>query len=224
MSTPTTALYSWKASGLPRKGWSCIDVEDHEEPAFECELCGNPEVRFVHVMVHGSVEQPLRVGCVCAEHLEQDYAAPRQRERIARNTAARRARLKARHELAREHWTNPRTWRTSSKGNLWRKAVGLHVVVFPNPWRGAEWKLAIGDQLGTWSYRSAEDAMARAFDRLFPIRRLLAEAPALLVDEVLVLLQLEPGRPPLPRIIDNLACDVGRPAALSAVYVAANMR
>src|SRR4051794_41354657 len=105
----------WDRPGIPRKGWSNVAIEDMEEPCFQCELCGYPEVRFVHVMTHPGFVGELRVGCVCAGHLEGDYAAAKDRERKARNAASRRDRLRARHELCLENWCQSPRWVVTAK-------------------------------------------------------------------------------------------------------------
>jgi hypothetical protein len=151
----------WDRPGIPRKGWSCLDVEDHEEPDFQCELCGYPEVRFVHVMEHPEFPGPLLVGCVCAGHMEGDYAAPREREREARNRAQRRQR-----------WCRSTFWRTSAKGNLWRKVGGVRVVIFPSPRGDGRWRAMIGERYGALSHPTPQAAMLAVFNRLFPPNRL----------------------------------------------------
>jgi hypothetical protein len=166
----------WRA-GLPRKGWACLAVVDHEEPEFTCQLCGYNAVRFVHVMAHDSHPGELRVGCVCAGHLEEDYAAPRQRERVARNAASRRARVRERHRAARAAWVDL-GWRTSAKGNLWRGAGAGRVVILEDTWRPGWWKAAIGDQFGSVSHPTAEAAMLDVFDVIFPLDRLLRDVSA----------------------------------------------
>jgi hypothetical protein len=50
------------------------------------------------------------------------------------------------------------------------------------------------------------------------------EPPGPLVLQVLATILQEPGRPPIGKVIDHVALDVGRPVALSAVLTAALMR
>jgi hypothetical protein len=167
--------YRWDRPGIPHKGWSCSDVEDMGEPCFECELCGYPEVRFVHVMGHPEYAGELRVGCVCAGHLEGDYAAAKDRERGARNAAARRDRLAARHRRAREDWADLSRWRVSEKGNYSRRSPAGRVTLFPDRYRPGGWKAVIGDRFGSVSYAGPEDAALGTFARIFPLRRLQAD-------------------------------------------------
>ena len=51
-----------------------------------------------------------------------------------------------------------------------------------------------------------------------------AEAPPPLVVLALQVLMQEPGRRPLGKVVDDLACDVERPIALAAVRTAALLR
>ncbi|MBV8076423.1 MAG: hypothetical protein JO284_08500 [Planctomycetaceae bacterium] len=171
-------MYRWDRPDLPHKGWLCVDLVDHEEPEFACEMCGNPEVRYEHVMAHPDVPGTIGAGCVCAGHMEEDDRAARERERVARNVAARRARLQARHAQALARWADPDAWRVSEKGNYWRKARGVRVTVFRDPRTPAAWRAAIGDRFGTRTYTTAEAAMRGVFDRLFPLRRLEGDLAA----------------------------------------------
>jgi hypothetical protein len=156
--------YHWERPGVPHRGWSNLDVEDMGEPSFQCEMCGYPEVRFVHTMQHPDHPKELRVGCVCAGHMEEDYEAAQRRERSARNTARRRANYMRR----RAKWTSPGAWRWSQRGNLWRKVKGVVVAVFPNQDREDTWKGMIGEEFGTLTHPTRERAMLAIFDRLFP--------------------------------------------------------
>ena len=89
---------TWNKEGIPHKGWHCIDVEDladlvdgtEEIPYEQCEICGNERIRFVHLMQHPDYPHKLRVGCVCAEKMSDDYVNPRKAEDTLRKRASRR--------------------------------------------------------------------------------------------------------------------------------------
>lgn len=166
----------WDRPDLPRKGWSNVDVEDMEEPCFECEFCRYPEVRFVHVMTHPEYRGALRVGCVCAGHLEENYAAARDRERRARNTATRRDYMRRRYDRALALWDLD--WDVTPKGNLFRRSRHLNLTVFPDPRRPGRWKAVIGERFGTISYPTRDDAVRGIFRRLFPWERLVRDFEA----------------------------------------------
>ena len=74
----------WSQAGVPHRGWTCIGVDDLEEPDHICEMCEHAEVRYVHVMTHPDYEGELLVGSKSelARHLgatvEQVPEAPDQ--------------------------------------------------------------------------------------------------------------------------------------------------
>jgi hypothetical protein len=73
----------WSQAGVPHRGWTCIGVDDLEEPDHTCEMCEHAEVRYVHVMTHpdyGGGEAELLVGCICAGRMEEDYQQAKERE------------------------------------------------------------------------------------------------------------------------------------------------
>lgn len=108
----------WSQQGVPHKGWSCIGVEDLERPDATCEMCETQAIRYVHSMTHPDYEGELGVGCVCAEKMEEDYEAPRRRERALRASTQRRKR-----------WLT-RTWKTSAKGNSYLNTDGFNITIF----------------------------------------------------------------------------------------------
>ena len=115
----------WGQPGVPHKGWQCVDCYDScvdgEELHMTCEMCETQAIRYVHAMRHKDYPDDLECGCICAEHMEADYEAPRERERVLRNTAQRRLK-----------WFS-RNWQVSWKGNSFLNAHGLNIVVFKKP-------------------------------------------------------------------------------------------
>jgi hypothetical protein len=109
----------WSQSGVPHKGWTCIDIEDLGEPSATCEMCETQEIRYVHHMQHPNYPEILGCGCVCAGHMESDYEGARQREKVLRNAGARRRK-----------WLT-RDWRVSRNGNPFLNADGYNIVVYP---------------------------------------------------------------------------------------------
>jgi hypothetical protein len=114
-----TATGKWTQPGVPHKGWACVDIEDLGSPDHVCEMCELADVRYVHVMEHPAYIGPLRVGCICAGHMEEDPVGARRREAAFKAIRKRRARW-----LARE-------WQTSRAGNPYLNADGFNVVVYP---------------------------------------------------------------------------------------------
>jgi hypothetical protein len=122
----------WSKAGVPRKGWTCIDVEDLGEPSAICEMCETQAIRYVHHMQHPSYPDALGCGCVCAGHMEENYEGARQRERALRNASARR-----RRRLTRD-------WRISRNRNPFLNADGYNVVVYP---AGRGWSFRVSNRL-----------------------------------------------------------------------------
>jgi hypothetical protein len=63
----------WKKKDVPHKGWKNEGYEDLEEPIHVCDMCGQKEIRHVHILSHPSLLQRFRVGRICADHMTNDY-------------------------------------------------------------------------------------------------------------------------------------------------------
>lgn len=146
----------WSQAGVPHQGWRCLEVEDLGSPDAICEMCETQEIRYVHHMEHPNYEGGLGVGCVCAEHMEEDYEAPRRREAKLRNATQRRRR-----------WLH-RKWRVSVKGNPFLNTDGFNITVFRKPngrWGGRLEDRATGRFiLSRREYLTEDQAKLAAFD------------------------------------------------------------
>jgi hypothetical protein len=145
----------WSKSGVPHKGWTCVDIEDLGEPRETCAMC-ETQIRFIHHMTHPDYPESLAVGCICAGHMEGDYAAARQRENQLRKTSTRRSR-----------WLT-RKWRTSSQGNHFLNTDGYNIVVF-SKWNGMGFRINTPDGRSLFSrssYPTLERAKLAAFEAL----------------------------------------------------------
>jgi hypothetical protein len=67
----------WEVAGVPHKGWRLIGVADLEEAIGVCEFCGKSDIRYLHTIQHNDYPGDVAVGCVCCEHLTEDYIRPR---------------------------------------------------------------------------------------------------------------------------------------------------
>jgi hypothetical protein len=144
---------------LPRKGWVLTDTLDHGAADFTCENCGYPHVRYKHHLKNERMRKEVVVGCVCAEHLTQDFTTPRLRERTLKGRAGRRLR-----------WPTL-NWVYSAKGNLRLKKKGMIFVLKRGrlggwavsylPHEGAEWV-----QIPGWR-NNPDDAKLAAFDAVY---------------------------------------------------------
>lgn len=113
-----TTFGKWSQAGVPKKGWSCIGIEDLGEPSAQCQMCEDKKIRYVHLMEHPNYPEALECGCVCAGKMEEDYSGAQKREEVVKNAARRRSRWLA------------RKWKVSQSGNHYVKTDGFHIVVF----------------------------------------------------------------------------------------------
>ena len=96
-------------------------------------MCESAQIRCAHHMRHPDYPLELIVGCLCAGHMEEDYAAPSAREAELRKTIA-----------AKSKWLS-RKWRTSQRGNSFLKTRdGFHIVVWQN--HDASWSGKVTDR------------------------------------------------------------------------------
>lgn len=108
----------WSQPGVPHKGWQFQSMEDLGEPSETCQMCETQTIRYVHYMQHPDYEGVLGVGCVCAERMEENYTAPKERENQLRQKAPRLTK-----------WMQ-REWRRSSKGNAFINHMGFNIVLY----------------------------------------------------------------------------------------------
>jgi hypothetical protein len=146
----------WSGAGVPKKGWTCVGVEDLGSPEATCEMCEVQEIRYVHTMSHPDYAADLHVGCVCAEKMEEDYVRPRLREKALRSAAGRKKR-----------WLS-RTWRVSARGNPYLNTDGFNITVFRHDggsWGGRIEERATGRSVTSKRrYATHDAAKLAAFD------------------------------------------------------------
>jgi hypothetical protein len=120
-------------------------------------MCESIEIRYAHYMEHANYPDVISVGCVCAEHLEQDYIRPQQREGRLKSAARRR-----------KTWA-ARKWYVSARGNSYLNTDGFNITVFQ---RGAGFRLSVSSRetnntyWGRKDFPSEEAAKTAAFDAL----------------------------------------------------------
>lgn len=147
----------WSVSGVPHKGWICVDIEDLGEPSIECEMCESQLIRYVHHMEHTNYPEILQAGCICAGHMEENLTASRTREASMKSRAGKRSR-----------WLS-RKWKISGKGNPYITADSYRITVYP---RGNGWACtvaAVDDSLVQHSRRNfgtINEAKLAAFDQI----------------------------------------------------------
>jgi hypothetical protein len=143
----------WNDPAVPHKGWTCMDIEDLEEPVGICEMCENQEVRYVHIMEHPDYPETIRARCDCAGAMEEDSKRACKREQTLKNSATRRG-----------YWLQ-RTWRTSAKGNSYLNTDGFNIVIFKHS-RGWTYRITDREADKSWiasqSYESEDCGLRQA--------------------------------------------------------------
>ena len=151
-------MNKWDQKNIPHKGWSCQGVEDlgadvfvGEEIEYEsCQMCGQEKIRFVHIMEHNQYPDTLRVGCICAEKMSNDYIYPKQKERNLKNKA-----------LRRKKWLT-RTWRVSEKGNEYLNIRGYNIGVYKTKY--GKWGWWVDQLFSRKDYNTKDEAKLKLFD------------------------------------------------------------
>lgn len=160
MTQEHTSRGKWSQPGVPHKGWTCVGIEDLEEPSQICEMCESVEIRYVHQMEHPEYPAILSVGCVCAEHMEGDYVRPREREATLRKASRRRS-----------NWQK-RKWKLSQSGTCYLNTDGFNLQVYTVTGRAPGWMISVVNRSsllrrqGRKSYTSVDEAKRAAFDAL----------------------------------------------------------
>jgi hypothetical protein len=78
-------------------------MEDLSAPDEICEMCEFAEIRYVHIMQHPDYPETLRVGCVCAENMGDEYARDREKD-FRKESRARKANPEKAHKLDAMEW------------------------------------------------------------------------------------------------------------------------
>src|SRR5271166_4778517 len=100
-------------------------------------MCETKTIRYVHTMTHPHYATELKVACVCAGKVENDYVGPRLRESKLRSIADRKKR-----------WLTRRGWKISARGNAYLNTDGFNITIFSyadGSWGGCIKKRHTGD-------------------------------------------------------------------------------
>lgn len=151
-------LRRWRTD-VPRKGFVLVDVIDLGRDYSKCEMCGHAPVRYQHHVLHTERNVHLRVGCICAEKLTEDYGdtGPAATEKRLKSAAAKKALKQARRRQQLENTC----WRKSKKGHWWAKIDGKLIVIVPSK-REDTYRLCIDGEFGRRSYLTQEAAQEGA--------------------------------------------------------------
>lgn len=154
----------WDKEDIPHKGWVYVGIEDLAEgmngfggdiPYEQCEMCGNERIRYVHILKHPDYKGEIRVGCVCAEKMTEDYSNPNATEREVKN------RYNRRKNFFRKEWT------LKSNGNYTLRYKGKNITIMKSKY-GPSWGVAYDGEF-RWDYkgkkiRSLDVAKSLAFE------------------------------------------------------------
>jgi hypothetical protein len=110
----------WDKKDVPQKGWTCIGMDDVGSSLESCEMCDQHNVRYVHIMTHENYPVDLRVGCHCAEHMEEDYVNPKIRDNRLRNRSS------------RKNTFMKKEWYKRSNGNYTLKFKDYTLTIMPS--------------------------------------------------------------------------------------------
>lgn len=161
-------LGKWGQPGVPHRGWEYVegydcagdDLAAASDSMRECEMCETMMIRYVTVLRHDDYPDALHCGCVCAEHMTQDYQGIRARDHKVRLRGQRRARYPRRKQ-----------WQTSGKGTMHIHSDEGHAMVFANKF-GDGWKIGVtpkfekDTRFGKRVYSTERDAKLACFDYL----------------------------------------------------------
>jgi hypothetical protein len=149
----------WKQKDIPHKGWTLISVIDvredgqsEEETDYEnCMMCGKEKIRYVHIVDHPEVYEDYRVGCVCSEHLTDDYVNPKRLEQKLRNRTSKR-----------KNWIK-KEWKRSPKGNYYINFEEHHLIIYKDK-KTNKYKVKIGEIFGNKIFDTIEKAKVAVFN------------------------------------------------------------
>lgn len=143
----------WDNKGILHKGWTCVEMidlgEDADDMDFEtrkselyeqCQMCNQEGIRYVHIMEHPAYDGQLRVGCVCAEKMENDYSTPRERENAMKNRHYRKMNF-----LKRD-------WQSRANGYLVLKYKGKYITIMRSKFNQTEFGVAYNGEF-IWHYQ-----------------------------------------------------------------------
>lgn len=143
MNTVEESISRWKDNGLPRKGWTLIDVVDNEETLLSCHWCGT-SIRYSHHIFHEEIKMHSVAGCICAGHLTNDYETSHKKETLLKNIAS-----------MSKRWVGSKRWNVTVNGNYFRRDQIEYILIFRKD-RG--WKIKIGHMWGEKVYDTVREA------------------------------------------------------------------
>lgn len=150
----TDSPSKWKNNGLPRKGWKIHDVIDLDSANGECEWCGT-SIRYVHHLIHAD-DLETKCGCICAEHLTDDYINPRKMEKDLK------AKLRAKKTELKKFLRSFKLGKKSFYSHFF--GINKFIIIFKR--QDGNYYLKIGEQWGSNAYSDFNAAKLAAYQFL----------------------------------------------------------
>jgi hypothetical protein len=164
----------WNGEIVPDKGWTCKEVIDkYGESRFftfnaqigefyeKCQACGKENIRYVHVMKHPEYPKLLRVGSICAGHMEDNSDAPKERERKVTN----RQNLKM-NFLSKD-------WKYSKNDNQYLMYNGKCITIMKSKYNSSEYGIMYDEkyysEYNRMKFKNLTDAKFAAFEIVNPL-------------------------------------------------------
>ena len=168
----------WKEKDLPTRGWAYGEVVDlfetgdvHGNGAAQinthCQMCGEKQIRFVHVLHHRDCNHAMRVGCVCAGKMTGDTNGAQSRER----------KQKSRSNLQKK-WSKLPQWKDKSIASFLDKTKNGKKVEIMLINLGDGWKVSLKTDHTTHSIPTSKSssgfpcrasAKSAAFDKFWEL-------------------------------------------------------
>lgn len=149
-----------------------MDIEDTGERESGCEWCGTA-LRYIYHLEH-SEGITTTAGCVCTEHLCEDYTLPKEMLKKHKAELSKKSRAEKKREKAAAAWRASLEeirvgigWRQSEKGNYWvgLKDKGIATVFLT---RNGQWKWVCNDVFSDVEYPTPLDAQWAFMEEMYP--------------------------------------------------------
>ena len=135
----------WKLPGVPQKGWTLQKIEDTGSVHETCMMCGQEELRFVHVMSHPDMKRHFRVGERCAGRMIEEYLVPESRRK----------------------WR----WRISAHGNHYLRLQGNYLLIYHDIRRN-HFKVKLEDSFDRKTFSDLLSAKARMIETVNHLKKI----------------------------------------------------
>jgi len=127
----------------------------------KCQACGKDHVRFIHIMEHPEYPKSLRVGSVCAEHLEDNSDAPNERER----------KIISRQKLKMNFPS--KDWKYNKNGNLYLIYNGKFITIMKSKNNSSEYGIMYDgkyySEYNGKKFKNLTEAKLAAFEIVTPL-------------------------------------------------------